>query len=288
MAAIDLPAIVRASGKRSNITVRPIEPTRAQAIDLAAIIAPAWRIWGQSIDLILAGYNPRPISDSLTRDDANQIQTAIDAVAAQFSTILITEITPALRRWTTRVERWHQSRWAGAVKAATSVDLSAILTAQPVAETVEAFVARNVALAKNISDQAQSRIADAVFRGYQNRTPAREVAKEIREATAMGRDRAVRIAADQNSKLAGALDTERMAEAGLDLWKYRHSGKLHPRSTHKARDGRIYTLRGNRQVNADGSPMAGGDVIAPGDEPAQPPWCGCRKQAYISLMAELD
>lgn len=288
--AIDLPSLARAQGKRRDITLRPIQPTAAMATDLAAIYAPAWRIWAENIDRIMAGYDPAPLTsgDTLTVDSPDQIQSAIEAVAAEFLTRLVTIITPSLRRWAVTTERWHRRKWTAAIDAGTGVSLDTILTAQPVEEALSAWLARNVALITNISDQAQSRISDAVFRGYQERRPAREVAKEIREATGMGRARAINIAADQSSKLAGALDTERMAEAGLDFWKYRHSGKLHPRSTHKARDGNIYTVKGNRQVNPDGSPMAGGDVIAPGDEPSQPPWCGCRKQGYLPLMAELD
>jgi hypothetical protein len=285
----DLPRLVRASGKRRNTVLRPIVPTQAAATDLAAIYAPAWRIWAENIERILAGYDPQPLptSDALTVDTADQVQAAISAVANEFLTILTARIAPGLRQWAVRAERVHRSRWSAAIKAGVGIDLDMMLTAQPVAETLETWLARNVALVTNVSDQAQGRIADAVFRGYERRAPVREVARDIREATGLGRDRALRVAADQNSKISSQLDDERMAEAGLDLWKYRHSGKLHPRSTHKARDGRIYTLRGSRQVNADGTPMSGGDIIDPTDEPGRPPWCGCRKQAYIALMDEI-
>lgn len=289
MPSIDLPALVRASGiRRQSVTFRPITPTTAQATELAAIYAPAWRIWAESIDRILAGYDPAPLTDGLIRDDAGAMQTAIDATASEFATRLVATITPALRRWAVSVERWHRGRFTASIKAGVGIDLSTVLTAGEVGETLEVWLARNVALVQNISDQAQSRISDAVFRGYQNRTPVREVAKELREAAGLGRKRARRVAADQASKLSSALNDERMADVGLDLWKYRHGGKAHPRAHHLARNGRIYTLRGSKQVNPDGSPMAGGDVIEPGDNPGQPPWCSCLKQGYISLMADDD
>lgn len=286
----NLPQMARRAGKRRNITLRPIIPTASQAQDLATIYAPAWRIWADSIDRILAGYDPQPLptADALTIDTADQVQTAINGVANEFLTILTARISPALRTFLVRSERIHRSKFAAAVKAGTGIDVDMLMSAQEVQEPLSAWLARNVALCRNVSDQAQSRISDAVFRGYQNRTPVREVAREVREATGMARTRALNIAADQVSKLSGALDTERMADAGISLWKYRHSGKAHPRSTHKARDGRIYTLIGNRQVNEDGSQMEGGDIIAPGDEPTAPPWCGCRKQSYISLLSDIE
>lgn len=280
---LNLPALLKARGiRRKAITLRPIIPTTAQATDLAAIYAPAWRTWSEAINAIMAGYDPAPLptGDTLTVDSPSSIQTAIDQAAALFLTRLVTEIGPGLRRWAVRVERWHRDRFAAGVKAGTGIDLDMILTAQPVEETLSVWLARNTALVRNVSDQAQSRISDAVFRGYQNRTPAREVAKEIREAVGMGRDRSVRIAADQLSKLSAALDTERQAEAGIEFFKWRHSGKAHPRSWHKARDGKVYELRSGKE--------RGGSAVIPADDrPGMQPFCGCRAQAYIALMDEV-
>lgn len=281
---LNLPALLKARGiRRKAITLRPIIPTTAQATDLATIYAPAWRTWSEAIDAIMAGYDPAPLptSDSLTIDSAASIQSAIDTAANSFLTRLVTTITPGLRRWGVRLELWHRSKWSAAVNGALGIDLSTVLTASETQETVDAFVARNVALAKNISDQAQARISDAVFRGYQNRTPAREVAKEIREATGMARDRSVRIASDQNSKLSAALDTERQAEAGIEYFKWRHSGKLHPRSWHQARNGKIYELRSGKERDGDA-------VIPADDRPGMQPYCGCRAQAWIDLQDTLE
>lgn len=284
-----LPVLSRRAGKRRNITLRPIIPTQAQATDLATIYVPAWRIWADSIDRILARYDPPPlptadhIADAsiMVRDTADQVQATINGVANEFLTILTARITPALRDWIVRAERVHREKWTAAIRAGVGVDLETILSAGEVQETLSTFLQRNVALCRNISDQAQGRISDAVFRGYERRAPVREVAAEIREATGMGRDRAVRIAADQNSKLSSQLDRERQAEAGLTQFKWRHSGKAHPRSWHRARDGKVYDSR-------TGKPVGGGDPIPADDRAGMAPWCGCREQAYIPLMDEID
>jgi SPP1 gp7 family putative phage head morphogenesis protein len=270
---LDLPRLARQQGRRRNVTLRPIAPTQAMATELAAILAPAWRIWAGSVERILAGYDPAPLptGDTLTVDSPDVIQSILNAIGADFMTRLVTEITPGLRQWTVRAERWHREKWIAAVKAGAGVDLATVLTAQPVVETLQAFLNRNVELVTNVSDQARQRIADAVYRGYQARTPAREVAKEIREAVGLARARATRIAADQNSKLSAALDMERQAEAGIAKYKWRHSGKLHPRPEHQARDGKIFAL---------GEPAS--------DTPGQAPFCGCRAQAYLDIMAELE
>lgn len=280
---INLPRLARAQGRRRDVTLRPIVPTAAQATDLAAIIAPAWRIWAERTDAIMAGYDPAPLpaSDALTTDSATHMQSAIEAAANDFLARLVAIITPGLRRFAVNVERIHRGKWIAAVRAGTSVDLSTILTGFPVEETVETFVARNVALVRNISDQAQARIADAVFRGYEARTPAREVAKEVREATGMGRRRAIGIAGDQSSKLSAALDTQRQIEAGLEFFKWRSSHKLHFRPEHAARDGKVYEI-------VSGKRRDGGETIPADDRCGMKPWCGCRSQAWIPLMDEID
>lgn len=278
-----LPAMVKRTGRKRDVVLRPIIPTQAAATDLASIYAPAWQIWADNIDRILAGYDPQPLpaADALTIDTVDQVQSAISSVAQEFLTILTARIAPGLRQWVVKAERTHRSKWSAAIKAGVGVDLDLILSAQPVEETLAVWLSRNVALCRNVSDQAQGRIADAVFRGYEQRTPVREVAKEIREATGMGRDRAIRIASDQNSKLSSQLDRERQAEAGLTQFKWRHSGKAHPRSWHKARDGKVYFSR-------SGKPVDGGEAIPADDRAGMAPWCGCREQAYIALLDEVD
>lgn len=279
----DLPAMVKRTGRRRDVTLRPIIPTASQAQDLATIYAPAWRIWADNIDRILAGYDPQPLptGDALVMDTADQVQSAINSVANEFLTILTARIGPGLRNWLVRSERVHRSRWSAAVKAGTGVDIDMLLSAQDVAEPLSVWMARNAALVRNVSDVTQGKIADAVFRGYQNRTPIREVAAEIRADVGGSRARAVRIASHQSSSLSGALDLERQAQAGLDKFKWRSSHKQNPRSWHAARDGKVFFLKSRK-------PVDGGDPIPSDDMPSQPPACGCRAQAYIALLDEVD
>lgn len=92
----------------------------------------------------------------------------------------------------------------------------------------------------------------------------------------MSRRRSINIASDQLSKLTSALDGERMAQAGIEQFLYRHSGKAHPRSWHRARNGKTFEL-------ASGMQVGGGETIQPDDMPGVPPFCGCRKQAVVTF-----
>lgn len=281
--AYDLVAMARLKGIRRNLTFRPIEPTQANAQDLASLYLAVLKAWDAAS--ILRGYGGMMTDAMFT--DAPADQASAIAGADREATRLILEFTSGLRDWILRIERWHRAKWTAAVESSTTINLSSILTTTEVTETMEAFLERNVALVRNVSDQARGRISDAVFRGYQERRPAREVAKDISEATGLARKRSLGIASDQNSKISAALDRTRRDEAGLSLFRYRHSGKLHPRPKHEVRNGKIYDSATGKQVEADGSPMTGGDVIAADDRPGMPPWCGCREQAYLPLMGEL-
>jgi len=259
---INLPAM---AGNRRAITFRPIITTQAQAQSLAMIYLSVVKVWQEAIPSILQGYTV----DGLTRDNAGEMQSAIDRAEGEASRLVLT-VAPKIRDWAIRVEKWHREKWIGAVKTATNVDLSTVLTALEEQETLSTFLARNAALVKGVSDQARNRISETVFREYQKRTPIRDVAKQLNEATGLGKKRSIRIAQDQTVKLAAALDRDRQTDAGITQFKWRHSGKLHPRETHKARDGIVYSWK-----------------APPADLPGELPYCGCRAQAYLPIMDEL-
>lgn len=279
MPTIALATLVRAKGiRRPAITLRPITTTAAQANELAAIMLPIVNLWQAAQADILRGYvlptmdaNPANFdAKSLIMDGANDMQSAIDRAANEAARLVLV-ITPRLREWAIRLERWHKSRWAGAVFAATNIDLSSILTALPVQETLDAFISRNVALVKDVSAQAQGRLADIIFRNYQSRTPIAKVAKEMSEAVGLSRKRARRIASHQTANLSAALDRQRQTEAGIEKFQWRWSGKQNGRPEHIARDGNVYSW-----------------TDPPSDLPGELPACGCRAAAYLDIIGELQ
>ena len=267
----NLPAMARARGQRVSKTIATADPTKAQAQDLAKLYLEVMRVWQQAVPRIIEKYNPTPLSI----DNPSNVQSEIDRAASEASRLIFVFGAKA-RTWALSIDRWHRAKWAAAVLATVSVDVSLMLTALPVQETVESFLARNAALVTNVSDQAKARISDAVMRGYQDRLPVRDVAKELNDALGLGRQRSIRIAADQTRKLASALDRERQAEAGIELMKWRHSGKKHPRLPHKARDGVIYHRK-------SGKARDGSSIIPAGDRASMAPHCGCREQAYLAI-----
>jgi SPP1 gp7 family putative phage head morphogenesis protein len=258
--------VKRRSGK--PIVLANIATTQAQATDLLAVYAKALAAWSAGIPRIMAEYEATVREIRTVHDSAATTTGAIDDVAAEIRRLVLT-LTPELRRWALRVETVHRDKWVRSVLSATDVDLSTVLSPFDVNETLDASLNWNVSLIRDVSDELRRKVSNSVFAGFQRRAPAREIAKEITEATGMARSRARRIAADQTVKLGSRLNQARQEQAGLTSFKWRHSGKVHPRSWHKARDGNVYPWRGN-SIPAD-------------DMPGVPPFCGCVAQGVITF-----
>ena len=276
----DLAAITRRAGKRrrGRVIIRDIAPPATLATDLFRnCYLPVIDLWDQALPGIEAEY-ARALSQMVT-DSADDVQVRIDAADGLFQRLLLV-LTGRLRDWSIRTETWQRGRWRGAVLSATGVDAGTLMGPEPVRAPLEAVVRRNVALIKDVSAQAQSRISDAVFRGLTQRRPATDVAKDIREAVAMGRARSRRIASHQLAALTSSLADERRRQAGITEWQWVHSGKLNPRQFHLERDGNVYTDDPERV----GKEINGKKIMeAPEDRPGQLPACGCRSRSVIDL-----
>jgi SPP1 gp7 family putative phage head morphogenesis protein len=265
-----LPALVRQKGnpRRSEIDLRPIQPTNALASDLYSVYRPIVDKLSAALPHIVAAYSKaQPLADGLARDAASDDLRSLFASLADDLQRLVTTLVPGITTWADRVERWHRGRWRGNVLSATNVDLETILMASGKPKSVADSIAWNVALIKDVSTQAQTRITQAVYAAAQARTPATGLASELRDIVGMSRRRSLGIASDQLQKLSAALDRERATEAGLRRYNWRHSAKAHPRPVHVARNGKVFRYD---EPPADGPP---GSL----------PWCGCRAQAKIEL-----
>ena len=271
MMPYDLAAIVRqrTNPRRSSIPVRPIVPTQALASDLyARAYRPIIERVTATTPAILAAYERAlTIRDGIRDAATDDTQSLLAALGAELQRLVLT-LEPALRAWALGVEKWQRGKFRGAVLSATGVDLDTILLGSGTPQSVGEYINWNVALMKDVAAQAQARISSSVFAAFQARQPARTLAKQISEDVGFSRQRSLRIASDQLSKLAAALDQERQTEAGGKRFKWRHSRKKHPRVVHLERDGKTF---------------AWDDPAIAGDLPGHAPFCGCRAQFVIEF-----
>lgn len=275
----DLTAIVRRARKtrRALIPLRPIAPPAIRASDLFAIYAPVLAAWRDGLPAILAEYE-RTLGE-LTTDAPADASQVVAQVEAQASAIAVA-VRLRLEAWAKRLAAWHTARWRANVLSATGVELGAMIGVGDMRMTVEAAVERNAGLVRSVSDETRRRIADSVFRGFDRRAPAREVAAELREAVAMERRRALRVASDQTVKLGAALNEERRREAGISAWAWVSSHKANPRPEHAARDGKLYS-----DDPGDVGRQEGGRTVSksPADRPGELIYCGCTSRAVLIL-----
>lgn len=267
----NLATMAKRAGKLRRSRALPvITPTQGFEQRLAAIYMRVVRRWqelcrGELLQACEQELAFRAAMDRLTRDSTADVEAAIGQAGDEL-TRLILELLPELQEWVVGVERWHRGRWIAGALTASGVDLTTMLGPEDVREALQDVLARNVALIRNVSDEARGRISDVIYRGLRERRSAREVARDLRAALEMSRTRSILIASDQLNKLSASLDAERQRQAGLTEWIWRHSGKRHPREDHLARNMKHYT-----------------DETAPNDLPGQLPYCGCRRQAYLNL-----
>lgn len=262
--------------------VRRLKPCRRKPIRVPAITFPRWQedeLLALMVDVlrayerayrarVLPTYELRPL-DAPMGDAPPETSAAIDAADDEVARLVLT-LTPALRDWVIRRELGHREAFGRNVKNATGVDLQTLVGLSANPETMESVLARLVNLVRGLSDDTRKNLAETVWRGYTNRTPRTQMAREIRESLQTSRSRAILIARDQTLKLAARLDQERQEEAGFDRYIWRHSRKARPRQTHVARNGKVFEWK---KPPADGHP---GFAIN----------CGCKAEAYMEWDEE--
>jgi SPP1 gp7 family putative phage head morphogenesis protein len=270
---IDLRRMAKAQGiRKPRIETAAIVTTKAQADDLARLYIRTVRIWAVGArDRIKPAYaralTEQKAMGGLTLDRAGDVEVEIEAVNNEAVRSIFT-FRGLLQSWAETIQSWHMRRFVSQLVYSTNVDLSTQMHAGEVQETIEDVLARNMALIRDVSDQARGRISDILFRGLQNRTPVKEVAAEIAKVTGLARTRALNIASDQTVKLSASLDRQRQLQVGMTSFEWRHSGKLHYRPAHKARNGKAFAW------NSD---------VARNDAPGMAPFCGCKTKGVLEL-----
>jgi len=264
--------------RRSSIVLRDIAPPAVLATNLyRSTYSHVIAAWAAALPRIEDAY-ARTIAEMTTDAPAN-VKAEIDSASEQVSRLLLL-LTPELRNWALSVEKWHRSKWRGAVLSATGVDLETMLGVADVRASLETHIEWNTALIRDVPDQVRQRVGSAVFDGLRNRTPARDVARTIREAVDMGGRRSLNVASDQLNKITSSLAEERRREAGLPDWEWVWSRKVHGREIHIARNGNYYT----DDLSRVGKVVNGKTLMKPPeDRCGQLPYCGCRSRAIISF-----
>lgn len=266
---IDLASMIRRVGRQTTGLVygRAINPTQAHEAQVQAVYMRVVRGWlSEWGERILPEYNRTLAGFPGIGDSVDSTQATVDEAAGAM-TRLVLALGADLENWVVTVERWHRKQFASSFTPA-GVKLDTLLGAGEAQATLKAVLAENVSLIRSLDDQVRNGISGSVFRGLQNRTPARDVAREIRKVAEVGKARADLIAADQLQKLSARLDQERQQQVGAEEFEWLHSRKRFPRPEHVERNGKVYRWDSN---------------IGKTDPPGRAIRCGCRSRPIIDL-----
>ncbi|WP_270374967.1 minor capsid protein [Marinicauda sp. Alg238-R41] len=258
----------RAGVRRAQVTLRPIAMPAEMKRDLLRIIRripQRWRtLWNERIEAVYAAG-----IDQLTRDDVSDDMAETLRTAEAIAATIVVEVSAEVAEWIERAEAWHRRRWVAAVQAGAKVDVFPFIDTIEHRADIQAMLERTTSLIRGLDDQARKDVAEVVWRGFTNQTPRRKVAKQIAERIGVVNSRARLIAIDQSQKIAADLTRMRQKEAGITLYRWRHSAKQNYRPHHKARDGKTYRI---------GEPA--------GDEPGMAIYCGCQGAAVLEIEDE--
>lgn len=266
---IDLAGMVRRADRtrRPVVLGRAIIPTAAQEQALRVIYMRVVRGWLQEwADRILPQYRRTVEALPAIGDSVEDVEGAANDAAAAMTRLRLA-LGAEIEDWEVRVEQWHRKQFANSFTPA-GVKLDTLLGAGEARTTLQAVLGENTALIRSLDDQMRNGISGAVFRGLTARTPARDVAREIRKVANVGAARANLIAADQLQKLTARLDQERQEQCGITKFRWLHSEKKYPRPEHVARNGKVYEW--SKGVGKD-------------DPPGRAIRCGCRAQPVLEV-----
>lgn len=266
--AFNLARLLKLHGVRRRVLrLRPIKPDLRDRRALEAIL----------LEMVTFAYSfgeqlaaAVPVPGVVTDAPAEDIDRIVSIFITQTNGVMA-RLRLRVRGWAQRTDKAHREKFKGGILAASGVDVGTVLDPHGGDRTVGEVVTRNVSLIRDLGDEARKRMTDIVIAAVTQRRHPRDVAKDIAAAEGMSRKRALNIAADQANKLNAALDRARQKEAGIDGFTWRHSGKVHARPEHLARDGDVF-------------PWDTQD-IEPGDFPGEPPFCGCIAQATLIDVA---
>lgn len=234
-----IPLALLARGSRSRRRMVPIDYSGVLERELRDIINILVKFWVEATHSRLEPmYSPPAL---LIQDaDQGQLLRMIESLGLEADGIIVYQ-TQLLGRWVTRVGAWHGNRTIKAVKSATGVDITPYMLMSDIAEQLQNAVERNVALARKLSRDTQSRLASVIMQSFLLRRNKRDTLREIAKALGTTQVAARRIAEDQHRKLVAALTQMRQMQLGIRKYRWVTRGDDRVRQHHRERNGRVFS-----------------------------------------------
>jgi SPP1 gp7 family putative phage head morphogenesis protein len=141
---------------------------------------------------------------------------------------------------TSKTSTWFSLSTAG-------IEAPEVRYTDSVRRTIDAAKDFNYTLIANVSQEVHEKVYTAVMLSLTSPDPEQQgkggIVNALREIGTFSEKRIELIARDQNAKLYGSLNIQRLEDNGVEYFRWMHSsaGKV-PRQTHLDRDGVIYRI----------------------------------------------
>jgi len=118
----------------------------------------------------------------------------------------------------------HTDQWSEAIRSAIGIDMRSVLQASPgLEDRISLAVARNVELIRNLAEDTERRVAEAITRNLSQGGSARDLSRELTEQFGIEQRRANLIARNEVGNVNSLLNEYRQEEAGIEFYTFRTS-----------------------------------------------------------------
>ena len=143
-------------------------------------------------------------------------------------------------------------------------------------EIAQAIINENVSLIKSVPQKYLDEVTGAVMRSITSGNGLQDLEPRLKELSGQTDRRVKLLALDQTRKAYNAINKQRMQSVGVKKFEWVHSGGgQHPRKSHMALDGRIFSF--------DDLPLKGEEGFTNGQYPGQAINCACTMVPVIEF-----
>lgn len=171
------------------------------------------------------------------------IQSAIAGVGTREAVRLIAE----------QVSDFNRRQVKAQLEEGLGVDV--LLNEPYLTQELESFSFWSTRLIQDMPDQYRNRVQNIAMAGLQSGESTTSLARKIAKEAGVQKRRAELIARDQVSKLNGQLTQLRQQEAGVKKYRWRTSRDERVRSSHAAREGKVYSWNRPPEGGHPGQPI---------------------------------
>jgi len=240
--SFDLKEMARQQGvRRRRVALRRIEPPRGVEAEYRRVMV---RMLNEMAVYVRQEILPQVEQERsrLTQDEVagNRVSGLFGGLRALYQRLLGSADGMVERIFQAQAQR-HTDQWSEAIRSAIGIDMRSVLQASPgLEDRISLAVARNVELIRNLAEDTERRVAEAITRNLSQGGSARDLSRELTEQFGIEQRRANLIARNETANVNSLLNQYRQQEAGIEQYRWASSRDERTRPLHAELDGQVF------------------------------------------------